>query len=64
MRRAAIALLFVSMAAATVNITTVAAATTIGVNALEIKTHVRNTIKAYRAARKAAAKAVKKVSGK
>ena len=64
MRRAtAIALLSVTAAYA-VNVTTVAAVTTIAVNALEITTRIQQIRAAAKATRKAAGKIAKKVRGR
>lgn len=46
------------------NLTGVAAGTTIAVNALEIRSTTAKAIKALKATRKAAVKAAKKVAGK
>ena len=63
-RTAAIALLLSIAAAAKINVTTVAAVTTIAVNALEIKSTIAKARAAAKAGKKAVAKVVKKVSGK
>jgi hypothetical protein len=63
-RAAAIALLLSIAATAKINVTTVAAVTTIAVNALEIKSTIAKARAAAKAGKKAVAKVVKKVSGK
>ena len=62
-KRVSLALLFVTAASAHINITTVAAATTIAVNALEIKTTIAKARAAAKVAKKTVKKVVKKVSG-
>jgi hypothetical protein len=63
-RSVAISLLLATAATAKVNITTVAAGTTILINVLEIKTTISKARAAAKATKKAAVKVVKKVSGK
>ena len=63
-RTAAIALLLSIAATAKINVTTVAAVTTIAVNALEIKSTIAKARAAAKAGKKAVVKVVKKVSGK
>ena len=63
-RFVSVALLMVTAASAKINITTVAAATTIAVNALEIKATIAKARAAAKAAKKTVKKVVKKVSGK
>jgi len=64
MRRAvAITVLLATAAAAKINLVTVAAVTTIAINALEIKTTIQRARAAAKATKKVAAKMVKKVTG-
>jgi hypothetical protein len=60
-RGAAIALLLATAATAHVNITTVAAGTTILINVLEIKTTIARARAAAKAAKKTTVKVVKKL---
>ena len=62
-RSISVGLLLVTAATAHINITTVAAATTIAVNALEIKTTIAKARAAAKVAKKTVKKVVKKVSG-
>ena len=58
-----IALILVSiLPASAVNLTSVAAGTTIAVNLLEIKTNIQRTRKAVKAVKKASASAVRKLA--
>jgi hypothetical protein len=62
--RIALLLYITGTASARVDITTVAAGTTIGVNLLEIKEHITAMKKAVKATKKVVVKAAKKVGGK
>ena len=61
---AAVLLLSVAAPASTPNWAKVAAASTIVVNVLDIKTTIGKSVKAWRAARRVAGKAARKVAGK
>ncbi len=60
----AASLIVTAAAAQPVNITQIAAGTTIAVNALEIRSTTAKALKVWKAARKAAAKTAKRVRGK